>query len=176
MLISNGALLIFRQRKRHRKMPHANLTYFYWHARLHGRHRKVFTDNAGTLALFGFASSSHWAVQVRWVVNADIVMLRDVKLLHLVVCLSSVYTNMHAYQYFRALPVSRRWCLGHSTHNGEIHFLFISTPWVWVRVYWEMTFLSISLYFFQRNILATLKCHQSGQCFRDLNSSETPCS
>lgn len=83
MLINNGALLIFRRSKQRRKMPHASLTYFYWHAGFHGRHRKVFSDKADTLPLFVFVSSSHWAVlhsyvtvQVRWEVNADIVMGR----------------------------------------------------------------------------------------------------
>ncbi len=62
MLINNGALLICSWSKRRRKMPHTSLTYFYWHARLHGRHGKVFSEKTGTLPLFAFVSSSHWAV------------------------------------------------------------------------------------------------------------------
>lgn len=142
MLINNGALLIHSGSKHRRIMSHASLTYFYWHARLHGRNGKVFFDKTGTLPLFfifcinkplSSASLSYVSMQVRWVVTADIVMGRDAKLLHLVANHSCVSVNIHAYQYLSLscfqYHLYSEMLLGlyvrYGTHNGAIHFLLL---------------------------------------------------
>lgn len=142
MLINNGALLICSRSKRRRKMPHASLTYFYWHARLHGRHGKVFSDKTGSLPLFAFLplfaplikplssdSLSYISMQVRRVVDVDIVTGRDAELLHVSTRIFMLTNICH----FHASNITcmLRWCLDFMCGTAHImeRFIFRCSFW-----------------------------------------------
>ncbi len=196
MLINNGALLICSRRKRRRKMPHTSLTYFYWHARLHGRHGKVFSEKTGTLPLFAFVSSSHWAAIPshmsecrldRWYmlillcegmqncfVSMRIVMLPNICYFHAsnITCMlrwcSDIMCGMaHIMEWFFC-----RYSFWHLSMSQE--FTYKDTS-ITSQLLFECPPMNYSMYIFQRSILATLECHQSGQCCRARNSFETTC-
>ncbi len=145
MLINNGALLICSRRKRRREMPHTSLTYFYWHARLHGRHGKVFSEKTGTLPLFAFVSSSHWAVILshmsecrldRWYMLILLCEEMQNCFVSMRIVYASQYLLLSCFQYHLHAEMMLRLYVWHGTHNGVILLsLLLLTPEYESRVY-----------------------------------------